>query len=186
MSRGHLIVISAPSGAGKTTICRHLRARHPNWIFSISATTRPRRFNEVNGTDYHFLSETDFTEYVNAEKLIEWETIYGHHYGTLRSTLSDALENGYALLLDVDVKGGVNVKRQYPEDTTAIFIVPPDIETLIKRLKDRGTEDRTAIDKRLKRIPEEMEYKKVFDHIVVNDDLEQAVNQIEAIIMEAK
>jgi guanylate kinase len=186
MSRGHLIVISAPSGAGKTTICRHLRTKHPDWIFSISATTRPRRFNEVNGVDYHFLTETDFTEHVNDEKLVEWETVYDHRYGTSRSTLISALEEGYALLLDVDVKGGVNVKRQYPEDTTAIFIVPPDIETLVKRLKNRGTEDQTSIEMRLKRIPEEMEYKKEFDHIVVNDNLEQAVSQIEAIIMEAK
>jgi guanylate kinase len=160
--------------------------KHPNWLFSISATTRPRRFNEENGKDYHFLTDADFTEYIKKGKFVEWETIYGHRYGTLRSTLKDALSKNYSLLLDVDVKGGVNVKRQFPEDTTAIFIVPPDIETLTKRLTDRGTEDKTAIEKRLKRIPEEMEYKNVFDHIVVNDDLEKAVNQIEAIIMEAK
>lgn len=186
MSRGHIIIISAPSGAGKTTICHHLRTKHPNWLFSISATTRPRRFNEENGKDYHFLTDSDFTNYVQDKKFVEWETIYGHRYGTLRSTLTDALRKGYSLLLDVDVKGGVNVKRQFPGDTTAIFIVPPDIETLAKRLIGRGTEDTAAIEKRLKRIPEEMEYMNEFDYIVVNDDLEKAVNQIETIIMEAK
>ncbi|UCH10657.1 MAG: guanylate kinase [Fidelibacterota bacterium] len=186
MSRGHLVVISAPSGAGKTTICRQLQAAHPDWQFSVSATTRPRREHETDGKDYIFLSEEEFDRYLAAGELIEWESIYGHRYGTLRSILIKALKAGQALLLDVDVKGGVNVKAQFPEDTTAIFIDPPDMEILIQRLKERGTENPATLEKRLARIPEEMPYKKEYDHVVVNDDLDRAVKEIESIIMEVK
>ncbi|UCD37694.1 MAG: guanylate kinase [Fidelibacterota bacterium] len=186
MSRGHLVVISAPSGAGKTTICRRLQTSHPEWRFSVSATTRPRRPNETNGEDYTFLTEEQFDAYISAGELVEWEWIYGHRYGTLHSTLVEALEGGEALLLDVDVKGGVRVKGRFPEDTTAIFIDPPSMETLIERLKKRGTESPETLKKRLDRIPEELAYKKDYDHIVVNDDLDRAVNEIETIIMEVQ
>jgi guanylate kinase len=117
---------------------------------------------------------------------VEWESIYGYRYGTLRSALVKALDEGQSLLLDVDVKGGVNVKAQFPEDTTAIFIDPPDVDTLMHRLKGRGTEDPATLEKRLARIPEEMPYKKEYDYVVVNDDLDRAVKEVEKIIMEVK
>ncbi|MFB0516065.1 MAG: guanylate kinase [Candidatus Neomarinimicrobiota bacterium] len=186
MSSGHLVVISAPSGAGKTTIRRVLQKGHPEWHFSVSATTRPRRPYETNGEDYTFLTDEQFDAYVADDQFAEWEWVHGYRYGTLRSALQNVLNQGEALLLDLDVKGGVNIKRQFPDETVAIFIEPPDLETLIERLKGRGTEDQEAIEKRLERIPEEMTYKKDFDHVVVNDDLDRAVNEIEAIIMEVK
>lgn len=184
MSRGRLVVISAPSGAGKTTICRHLQKAHPDWRFSVSATTRPRRSHETDGEDYTFLTDRQFDEYVAAGRLVEWEWVHGHRYGTLRSTLEETLQKGEALLLDVDVKGGVNIKRQFPEDTIAIFIDVPDLETLTQRLKGRGTENQDVINQRLAGIPQELKHKKNYDYVVVNDNLDRAVNEIEAIIKE--
>ena len=184
MKKGHLVVISAPSGAGKTTICRRLQELHPDWRFSISATTRPRREHEIDGKDYFFLTEEEFDHYTAEDEFVEWEAIYNDRYGTLKSTILAALKNGEALLLDVDVKGGVNVKKKFPEDTTAIFIEPPDLETLVSRLKKRGTENAETLQNRLARIPEEMAQKKDYDYVVVNDDLDQAVKEVETIIME--
>jgi len=186
MSRGRLVVISAPSGVGKTTICKHLLASHPDWRFSVSATTRPRRFDETNGKDYTFLTNEQFNKYVADGKFVEWAWVHGQRYGTLRSILEDAVDQGRTLLLEVDVKGGINIKRQFPEDTIAIFIDPPDLETLSRRLKDRGTENQAVIEKRMARIPEEQAYKKDYDYVVVNDDLDRAVSEVETIIMEVK
>jgi len=186
MSRGQLVVISAPSGVGKTTICKHLLANHPDWLFSVSVTTRPGRFDEVNDKDYTFITNEQFNEYVNEDKFVEWEWVHNHRYGTLRSVLEDALTNGKILLLEVDVKGGGNIKRQYPKETIAIFIDPPDLKTLFQRLKDRGTESQAVIEQRMARIPEEQTYKDAYDYAVVNDDLDRAVDQIESIIMETK
>ncbi|GAJ01274.1 unnamed protein product [marine sediment metagenome] len=180
------MVISAPSGVGKTTICKHLLAAHPDWRFSVSATTRPRRFDETDGNDYTFISNEQFDKHIADGKFVEWELVHGHRYGTLRSILEATLDRGEALLLEVDVKGGVNIKRQFPDDAIAIFIDPPDLDTLIQRLKDRGTESQAVIEKRLARMPEEQTYKKDYDYVVVNDDLERAVSAVENIIMEVK
>ena len=182
MSRGRLIVVSAPSGGGKTTICAHLLKNHPDWSFSVSATTRPRRTPEQDGVNYYFLTDPDFDTKVAQGELIEWEWVHGHRYGTLRSALEEALNAGVTLLLDIDVKGGLNIKKQYPKDTISIFIDPPDIDTLRERLRGRGTENMSAMEKRLARIPEEQAFRKDFDHIVINDDLDRAVNEIESIL----
>ncbi len=176
------MVISAPSGAGKTTICRKLQEAHPDWSFSVSATTRPRRDHETNGADYTFLSDEQFDAYVGSGQFIEWEWVHDHRYGTLHSTLQSARDEGQALLLDVDVKGGVNIKREYPDDTIAIFLVPPNLEVLEQRLRGRGTEQEEVIQKRLSRVQEELSYQDEFDHVVVNDDLDRAVREIETII----
>ncbi len=186
MNKGQLVVISAPSGVGKTTICRHLLANHPDWLFSVSVTTRPRRFDEVDGKDYTFITNEQFNEYVNGDKFVEWEWVHNHRYGTLHSVLEKALNNGNTLLLEVDVKGGGNIKQQYPKETIAIFIDPPDEETLFQRLKDRGTESQAIIEQRMARIPEEQSYKKDYDYVVVNDDLDRAVQQVENFITEVK
>ena len=186
MSKGRLVVISAPSGVGKTTICKRLLVAHPDWRFSVSVTTRPRRFDENNGKDYTFISDERFDKYIADGKFVEWEWVHGQRYGTLRSVLEEALDKGGTLLLEVDVKGGVNIKQQFPDDTIAIFIDPPDLETLIQRLNSRGTESQAVIEKRLARIPEEQAYKKDYDCVVVNDDLKRAVSAVEKIIMEVK
>ncbi|UCH62420.1 MAG: guanylate kinase [Fidelibacterota bacterium] len=186
MRKGLLVVISAPSGVGKTTICKQLMAAHPDWRFSVSVTTRPPRFDETNEKDYTFISNELFEKYISDGKLAEWELVHGHRYGTLRSTLEEVLDKGEILLLEVDVKGGANIKRQFPDDTIAVFIDPPDLETLIQRLEDRGTESQAVMEQRLARIPEEQAYKKNYDYVVVNDDLERAVNAVEKAIMEVK
>lgn len=186
MSRGRLVVISAPSGAGKTTICRRLETDHPEWRFSVSGTTRPQRTHETNGKDYYFLTDEQFDEKLAKGEFLEWEWVHGHRYGTLRQALEEALANGETLLLDVDVKGGVNIKQHFSGDTIAIFIEPPDMETLAGRLKRRGTEDPAIIEQRMARIPQELAYKQDYDHVVVNDNLETAINEVEAILKEVE
>ncbi|MCH7520756.1 MAG: guanylate kinase [Candidatus Marinimicrobia bacterium] len=186
MSRGRLVVISAPSGAGKTTICRRLERDHPEWRFSVSGTTRPQRDHETNGKDYYFLTDDQFDEKVSKGEFLEWEWVHGYRYGTLHQALEEALANGETLLLDVDVKGGVNIKQQFSGDTIAIFIDPPDMETLAARLKRRGTEDPAIIKQRLARLPQELAYKQDYDHVVVNDNLETAINEVEAILKEVE
>ncbi len=184
MSKGRLVVISAPSGAGKTTIIRRLQQDGAQWRFSVSATTRPRRSAEVDGEDYQFLSDAQFDADLAGGKFIEWEWVHGHRYGTLRSSLETALAAERTLLLDVDVKGAVNIMRSYPGQCLGIFIDPPDVETLTERLRDRGSDDPQRITKRLERLPEELAYKPQFDYVVVNDDLDQAVDRIRNIIRE--
>ncbi|MCH7575431.1 MAG: guanylate kinase [Candidatus Marinimicrobia bacterium] len=184
MTSGRLIVISAPSGTGKTTICQQLRERHPGWHFSVSATTRPMRNGETDGVDYRFLTDTEFDEKLSAGEFVEWERVHDHRYGTLVTVLEKALDGGELLLLDVDVKGGVRIKNRYPSETVSIFIEPPDEETLIERLKGRGTDGSAVIRRRLERIPEEMGYRDRYDHVVVNDKLEVAIADIENILKE--
>lgn len=184
MSRGRLIVMSAPSGTGKTTILNRLREHHSSWRFSVSVTTRPRRPNEVDGADYYFLSEEKFVEKIEAGEFVEWEWVHDHRYGTMAATLESALANGETLLLDIDVKGGIHIKERHPDDTVSIFIKPPNEGALAERLKGRGTEEEVVIKRRLERIPEEMALSKHFDHVVVNDQLDTAVAAVESILKE--
>lgn len=186
MTRGRLVVISAPSGAGKTTICRRLETDHPEWRFSVSGTTRPQRDHETDGKDYYFLTDEMFDEKLARGEFLEWEWVHGYRYGTFRQALEEALLNGETLLMDVDVKGGVNIKQQFSEDTIAIFIEPPDMATLAARLKRRGTEDPAVIKQRMARIPQELTYKQDYDHVVVNDNLETAINEVEALLKEVE
>ena len=181
--RGKLVVISAPSGAGKTSIARAILDANPLLEFSVSATTRPRRSGETEGKDYFFLTREEFTRRTAQGEFVEWEELYGHLYGTLRSEIDRALVHGRHLLFDVDVNGGLSIKKQYPE-ALLIFVCPPDQETLRRRLENRGTEDRQTIDRRMARVPMEMEKGKLFDHQVVNDDLERAVNEVLKIVNE--
>ena len=184
MSRGRLIVISAPSGAGKTTITRQLREHHPDWGFSVSSTTRPRRAGEVDDRDYTFISEEAFDRLVAEDKFAEWEWVHDHRYGTPVAALEATLKEGATMILDVDVKGGLRIKGRYADDTVAIFIEPPDEAALVERLKGRGSEDSAIIQRRLERFPEEMAYRDKYDHVVVNDQLEVAVATIEKILEE--
>jgi guanylate kinase len=180
--RGKLIVISAPSGCGKTTIANALLDRHPDFTFSVSATTRSKRRNEKHGTHYYFLSNDEFHRAIERNELVEWEEIYGNYYGTLKYIVDEALAGGRILLFDVDVKGGLSIKKQYPEDAVLIFIEPPSFEVLKNRLTRRNTEDEVQLRKRLERVPMELELGKSYDYSVVNDDLKKAVDDVDRIV----
>ena len=184
MKRGKLIVISAPSGSGKTTIARAIMQRYPGMLFSVSATTRPPRAGELEGRDYFFLLKEEFQRRVQHGDLVEWEEIYGNYYGTLKSEVDRALQQGTIMLFDVDVKGALSIKKTYPNDSILIFIKPPSFEALQQRLLNRKTEDEATIRRRLDRVPMELEKGSQFDWQVVNDDLQSAVNKVDEIIRE--
>lgn len=175
-SSNKLIIVAAPSGAGKTTIVRHLLSCFPKQLaFSISATNRKPRHFEVDGKDYHFLSTTEFKEKIRSEAFVEWEEVYENaFYGTLKTEIERIWKNDHHVIFDVDVKGALNIKHQYEDRALSIFIDPPNIETLRKRLQKRQTETETSIKKRLQKAAYEMQFKNQFDVIVLNDDLEIA------------
>jgi guanylate kinase len=181
MPSGKLIVISAPSGSGKTTIAKEIMRRNPSLGFSVSATTRAKRVEEVNGKDYFFLTKTEFEKKVAAGEFVEWEEFYGNCYGTLKAEIDRLLRNGQNILFDLDVKGGLSIKKQYPE-ALLIFIRPPSMETLKERLLNRRTEDDATLATRLKRVPMELELGNTFDHQVVNDDLERATHEVQSLV----
>ena len=175
--RGRCIIFSAPSGSGKSTIIHWLMAEHPELrlAFSVSAASRQPREGERDGVDYHFMSEEQFREHIAKGDFLEYEEVYGgHFYGTLRSQVTKRLEQGINVVFDIDVKGGVNIKRQFGEEALSIFIQPPSVEALRSRLKGRGTESEDKIAMRLARAEEEMTYARLFDRVVVNDDLATA------------
>ena len=182
--RDRLIVISAPSGSGKTTIARAIMQKYPGILFSVSATTRNARAGELDGRDYFFLSKDEFQARVKAGDLVEWEEIYGNYYGTLKSEIDRALRRGSIMLFDVDVKGALSIKRTYPDDSLLIFIKPPSFEVLEERLLNRKTEDEATIRRRLDRVPMELEKGNEFDWQVVNDNLQTAINKVDTIIRE--
>ncbi|MBN2486320.1 MAG: guanylate kinase [Bacteroidales bacterium] len=181
---GKLVIFSGPSGAGKSTIVNHLKSIGEfNFGFSVSATTRPKRENENNGSDYHFLSIDDFKSRIEDNEFIEWEEVYpNQYYGTLKSEVNRITLNGKNLLFDVDVVGGTNIKRQYKDNAISVFIQPPSPEVLEARLKSRKTESEENLNKRLKKTRLEMTYARRFDKIIVNDDLETAKREAEAIV----
>ncbi len=176
-----LVAFSAPSGAGKTTICKKLVERHPDFKISVSATTRPPRPREQDGVDYYFLSEEEFRNHIKNNNFLEYENVHGHWYGTLRSKVQELLDQGYTVLFDIDVNGALNIKKQFPE-AVLIFIKPPSLEELRRRLLKRHTDDEKEIEKRLQRLQFEYEKARFFDYIVVNDDLDETIRRIEEII----
>ena len=182
MTKGKLIVLSAPSGCGKTTIAKAILAKYPTMLFSVSATTRPIRIGEVNGRDYFFLTRQEFEDRIEAGGLAEWEEIYGNYYGTLKSEIHRALDHGYSMMFDVDVKGALSIRRHFPKDSVLIFIKPPSIEVLKKRLENRKTENPETLKQRLDRVPMELEQGSQFDFQVVNDDLNKAVAKVNEIV----
>lgn len=182
MNRGKLIVVSAPSGAGKTTIVRTMMAKYPSMLFSVSATTRPQRAGEKEGKDYFFLPKEEFERRIKAGELVEWEEIYGNYYGTLKSEVDRALHTGRIMMFDIDVKGGLSIKQRYPDDTVLIFIKPPSVEALHRRLLDRKTEDEATVARRMTRVPMELEKGNEFQYQVINDDLQTALAEVEKIL----
>lgn len=174
---GKFVIFSAPSGAGKTTIVKHLLSKGLPLEFSISATSRKPRNNEVNSKDYYFFSEEEFKKNIADNQFIEWEEVYqGNFYGTLKSEVNRIWKNGNHVLFDIDVKGGVNLKRMYPEITKSIFIMPPSVEELERRLVSRSTDDMETIKKRVGKSIEELKFADKFDLVIVNDNLEEAQN----------
>lgn len=175
---GKLIIFSAPSGSGKTTIVHRLLARFPQLKFSVSATSRAMRPGEQNGKDYHFLSVDEFKQYRDQDRFLEWEEVYPNQfYGTLMSEVERIWNAGGHVVFDVDVKGGLNIKRKFPERTLAVFVSPPSLQELENRLRKRGTETEESLKKRVGKADEEMKSAPLFDKIIVNDQLETAVEE---------
>lgn len=170
-----VVIFSAPSGAGKTTITRYVLENIPGCEFSVSATTRPPRAHEKEGFDYYFLSIEDFKSKITTNEFVEWEEVYtDNFYGTLKSEVKRIWDEGKVVLFDVDVMGGQNLKKYFGEKALSLFIMPPTIEVLEERLRKRGTETEEAIQMRIKKASYEMTQYKLFDRIVLNDDLVQA------------
>ncbi|PKP04044.1 MAG: guanylate kinase [Bacteroidetes bacterium HGW-Bacteroidetes-6] len=173
-----VVILSAPSGAGKTTIVHALLQAGLPLGFSISATSRPAREHETNGVDYYFFTVEDFKEKIAHHEFIEWEEVYdGLFYGTLKTELERVWKSGQAIVFDVDVKGGVNLKKHFSETALSIFIQPPSVKELEKRLRNRKTETEESIKKRIDRARYELGFASQFDVVVVNDNLEEAVNK---------
>lgn len=179
MESGKLLVFSAPSGSGKTTLVRHLLAQGLPLEFSISATSRPPRGHEVDGKDYYFLSPTVFQEKIKAHAFVEYEEVYeGLFYGTLKSELERIWTNGKHGIFDIDVQGGLNIKKQYPQQTLTLFIQPPSIAALEERLQQRGTETPESLHQRVAKAAEELAFADQFDVVIVNDNLEDAKKEV--------
>ena len=180
---GKLVIFSAPSGSGKTTIVKQLLKRFPQFEFSISATSRQPRGQEQNGVDYHFMSNEEFKERVARGEFVEWEEVYvGTCYGTLKSEMERIWAKGNVIIFDVDVMGGINLKKLFGEDACSMFIMPPSVEELERRLRGRGTDSEEVIQKRIAKAEFELSKAPEFDHIVVNDVLDDAVEEATTII----
>ena len=180
---GKLIVISAPSGAGKTSIIHQLLKVIPELSFSVSASSRERRGNEVHGKDYYFLGIEGFHKKIKEDAFLEWEQVYeNQYYGTLKSEIKRIWSEGKIVIFDIDVVGGLNIKKQYPKECLSIFIMPPSIEVLAERLIRRGSDLGESIKKRLDKADEEISKNKQFDSIILNDDFEIACRQTKEII----
>jgi len=183
---GKLVVFSAPSGSGKTTIVREILVDNRfNFEFSISAASRKKRGKEVHGKDYYFLSAEEFKNKIANNEFVEWEEVYkDQYYGTLKSEIERIRNKGNHVIFDVDVVGGLNVKKQFTDECLTIFIQPPSIKELEKRLRHRGTETEESLKKRLAKAEHEMTYSKDFDVAVVNDVLNVAVKEVKELLIE--
>lgn len=178
-----IIIITAPSGAGKTSITRHLMQQFPQLAFSVSAATRAPRANETNGKDYYFMSVEEFQQKVREEAFLEWEMVYeGKYYGTLKSEVNRIWQAHQVPVLDIDVKGAIHVQNLYQGKTLSLFIEPPSLQALEHRLKSRGTETAETLQARLNKAAYELSFQHSFDHVVVNDQLEVACAEAEQIV----
>ncbi len=179
--KGRLFVISAPSGTGKTTLCRLLMDAFKGISYSVSHTTRKPREGEVQGKDYHFVSIPDFERMIHDGGLVEWAKVHDNYYGTSLAFITDSLENGRDILLDIDVQGAANIRTAYPEAVT-IFIMPPSLDALKERLEKRGTDRPEVIATRLGNAVTEMARKEFYTHVIVNDCLETAKNELFSVV----
>ena len=182
-----MLIVSAPSGSGKSTIVNWLMQEHPELrlYFSISCTSRAPRGTEKNGVEYFFLTPEEFKVKIQADEFLEYEEVYENRfYGTLKQQVERQREQGQNVVFDVDVKGGINIKKYYADQALSLFIQPPSVEELRRRLEGRGTDTREAIEQRLAKAEYEMTFAPQFDHIIVNDDLEQAKQETLSIVRE--
>ena len=178
-----VVIFSAPSGSGKSTIVNHILKLHPEMEFSVSATSRAPRGQEKDGVEYHFFTADEFRKMISKDKFVEYEEVYsGSFYGTLKSEVQRIWDKNHVIIFDVDVKGGVNLKKYFGDKALSIFIQAPSVEELRKRLIARGTDSAEAIEKRVAKAAEEMTYADKFDYILVNDDLQKAYSEAEAIV----
>jgi len=190
MKRGKLIVLSAPSGTGKTSICKKLLKKNPAWKFSISATTREKRSEEIDGVDYYFMNIKEFEHKENFGEFVEWEFVHGNRYATLIEPIEKSLDNNNIMLLDIDVKGSMSIIEEFIDDVISIFVEPPGfdnqekIDVLTNRLQSRDNHSETLINQRLKRFDLEMEYKEKFSFHFINENLEQTTDTIDKKIKE--
>jgi guanylate kinase len=185
MAEGKLIIFSAPSGAGKTTIVKQLLAAFPGLEFSVSATSRAMREGEINGKDYYFIPADDFRKKIADNEFLEWEEVYqNQYYGTLKSELQRIWDKGHHVIFDVDVVGGLNIKNAYPENSLAVFVMPPSYEILKERLTNRSTESEESLKKRLEKAKWELSFADKFDVVLVNDKLEESVGRAVELVEE--
>lgn len=184
ISQNKIVIITAPSGAGKTSITRYLLNKYPAYLaFSVSAATRQSRGAEQHGADYYFISEEQFTAKIQQEEFVEWEVVYeGKYYGTLKTELQRIWNAGKTPLLDIDVKGAIHVQQQFPQNTLSLFIEPPSIDELKRRLNYRGTENEESLSARINKAAYELSFQHSFDHVIVNSDLQKACLEAEQLI----
>ncbi len=181
-SRGRLFIVSAPSGAGKTTLCRNVVASLPHLQFSVSFTTRQPRTGEIPDADYTFISRADFQSMIDRGEFIEWADVHGERYGTSRQRLHEMIRSGYDVVLDIDTQGAMQIKEKHSEGTY-VFVMPPSMEVLRQRLRSRMTDSLQEIEKRLNRSVAEIKTYPAYDYVIINDTLEKAVREFEAIIL---
>jgi guanylate kinase len=184
MHSGKLIIFSAPSGSGKTTLVRHILSKYPQHIeFSISATSRPRRGAEQNGKDYYYLTVDEFKKRITNSEFLEWEEVYaGTHYGTLRSEVERIWSHGKAVIFDIDVEGGLNLKNQFRENALAVFVMPPSIKILEERLHMRSTDSKESIARRIAKAEKELKTAELFDVFILNENLDEACAKAEELV----
>lgn len=178
---GKLFILSAPSGTGKTTLCGYLRNRFPDFVYSISHTTRPPREEEQDGKDYHFTTAEQFQKKIDSGSWAEWAEVHGNYYGTSAEFIDRQRAKGHHVLLDIDVQGAAQIRKRYPGSIT-IFIMPPSMAALKQRLTARGTDTPATVAKRLRNAGREMDCSREYQHVVINDQLEQAVQELIGIV----
>ncbi len=180
-----LVIITAPSGAGKTSITKYLLQKFPQLVFSVSAATRQPRKTEQNGVDYYFISAKEFQQKIKDNAFVEWEMVYeGKYYGTLKTELERIWKDGKTPVLDIDVKGAMHVQQKFGQNVLSVFIEPPSIQELKKRLENRGTETLETVQTRLDKAVYEISFRDNFTHVIINDDLQKACSETEQVIKE--
>jgi guanylate kinase len=185
-SRGLLVVVSSPSGAGKTTLCRRLIDEFPDIVFSVSYTTRPKRRGEEEGVDYHFVDRAAFDHMVEREEFAEWAEVHGNRYGTTVAAVNQALEGGRHVLFDIDYQGGRQIKAKFEKEAVLVFVLPPSLAELEHRLRQRATDAPEVIERRLKKAHEELKQYGIYQYLIVNDDLPRAYDRLRAIYLAAQ
>jgi guanylate kinase len=184
--RGLLIVVSSPSGAGKTTLCRRLIDEFPKIVFSVSYTTRPQRRGEEDGVDYHFVDRDKFDQMIAREEFAEWAEVFGHRYGTTVEAVRQALEEGRHVLFDIDYQGGRQLKASFEREAVLVFVLPPSLAELERRLRQRATDAADVIERRLAKARDELGQYGIYQYLIVNDDLPRAYDRLRAIYLAAQ